>query len=66
SGSSSAREAIKVVEFQRSYIQSRIYAHGKRIAAHQLGDAALVCEDLTNTLTEVWRFLPDGFATTLE
>ncbi|KAG8773902.1 hypothetical protein FRC12_002256 [Ceratobasidium sp. 428] len=66
SGSSSTRQAIEVVEFQRSYIQSRICAHGKRIAAHQLGDAALVCEDLANTMTEVWRFLPDGFATTLE
>ncbi|KAG9090115.1 hypothetical protein FRC07_012185, partial [Ceratobasidium sp. 392] len=59
--SSSVKESITVVEFQENYIQLRINAHAKRIAAHQLGDAAIVCEDLNSTMTEVWRSMPVSF-----
>ncbi|KAG9082972.1 hypothetical protein FRC06_004755 [Ceratobasidium sp. 370] len=55
------KTSITPIDFQETYIQQRIHAHAKRVDAHQLAAAPLVCEDIEFTMAEVWKLLPSGF-----
>ncbi|KAG8743055.1 hypothetical protein FRC10_000437 [Ceratobasidium sp. 414] len=56
-----SKTSITPIDFQKTYIQQRIDAHAKRVDTLQLAAAPLVCEDIENTMTEVWKLLPSGF-----
>ncbi|KAG9076650.1 hypothetical protein FS749_011543 [Ceratobasidium sp. UAMH 11750] len=56
-----SKTSITPSDFQETYIRERLDAHAKRVSAHQLGAAPLVCEDIENTMTKVWKKLPPGF-----
>ncbi|KAG8764620.1 hypothetical protein FRC12_007997 [Ceratobasidium sp. 428] len=55
-----------IADFQNKYIKQRTDAHAKRVAAHQLAAAPLVIRDVENTMTEVWKMLPQGFGGVIE
>ncbi|QRV81546.1 hypothetical protein RhiJN_09561 [Ceratobasidium sp. AG-Ba] len=52
---------MTVADFQNSYMKERIDTHAMRVAYHRLAPAPLVCRDIINTITEVWKSMPNGF-----
>ncbi|QRW09806.1 hypothetical protein RhiLY_08805 [Ceratobasidium sp. AG-Ba] len=54
-------ETMLAVELQRDYLQPQIRAHAKRVAAHQLGSEQAIYTDIEETMTAVWRSMPQGF-----
>ncbi|KAG8737192.1 hypothetical protein FRC10_008478 [Ceratobasidium sp. 414] len=60
-GLETGRVFTSTIDFQEIYLRRRINSHASRVARHQLAAAPLVCQDIEDTMTEVWKLLPSGF-----
>ncbi|KAG8699089.1 hypothetical protein FRC08_005510 [Ceratobasidium sp. 394] len=62
--SSPASGEFNIFEFQ-DHVREHIRAYADRVEKHQLGVSGLICKEVEETMSEVWRALPIGFGALL-